>query len=341
VQVVLKELCLLIGAISGSPRVNFVRINYGQGDVEILASSLGPPKIHDSSFALNIVNTKRPIILFESLKNVSEITDHPILQTIPNLHSLAAYLIQDTTQFKTMLIAWNPSPDFFSNDINTAMVERLVGLATCVFFAQSPSSEVLSSFEQNTSVALGFAEEIAVNSEPLSKFLFDTLIIKKRLLARSGASYVALRQWRKPIKHYQVKALQALKSNEAPSSLDAIAQEIIAQVGSVYGKLFTTVVPIPGGSSGRKKSFSVLIAERVAQGLNIPCHDILISSPVQKGASHPKKSMTLQPYTLKQDVTGNVLIVDDVASSGKHIELATAAIKQHANYCTAVVWIAD
>jgi hypoxanthine phosphoribosyltransferase len=49
----------------------------------------------------------------------------------------------------------------------------------------------------------------------------------------------------------------------------------------------------------------------------------------------------LKPYGLREEVTGNVLIIDDVSTSGKHVELATNALKPFCKYSTAVVWVAD
>ncbi len=337
-----EEVCLLIGAITGSSRVSFVRINYEINKVEILASSLGLPRMYDMRFAFTPISPERPSILLPSFKKFPYIIGHPIFDIIPNLNSMAAYLVHDTPKHRTMLIAWNPSAGFFKNDNSITIVERLINVSKEIFSDKHPSKEHLNEMISNDVSKNGFAETaLVLNSEPLSKFLFETLISRKRLLARNGASYLALRQWRKSIKPYQLKALQAIKSDDAPISIEAIAVEMVRQIESVYGKLFNTLVPVPGGSSGRKKSFSVLIAERVAHGLKIPCRDILIPATVAKGASHPKKSVILQPYKLSEQLDGNVLIVDDVASSGKHIELATNAIKDTANYCTAVVWIAD
>ena len=179
------------------------------------------------------------------------------------------------------------------------------------------------------------------NKEPLSLFLFETLIRKRRLLARNGASYIALRQWRKPIKAHQIDALQAIKTDKSPAIVETIAEEIAQQIEKIYGKLFTHVVPIPGGSSGREASLSAAVAEIVAKKLGITLKNILRQPAVNQGKSHPKKSVTLQPYTTTEELSGNILVLDDVASSGRHIELAMQAIKKHSNYCTAVVWVAD
>ncbi len=83
------------------------------------------------------------------------------------------------------------------------------------------------------------------------------LIKKQRLLARGGASYLALRQWRKGLKPCQLEAFRALKQFEDELFEDLVTKELKDAVVKVYGKLFEAIVPIPGGSSGNARSFSV------------------------------------------------------------------------------------
>jgi hypothetical protein len=341
-QLLYDEICLLIGAVTGSPRVSYVVVDRDTNTVEVVASSLGKPRSYDISFELKVFSSHRHSILLPNFRKFPDFLKHPIFQIIPNLHSFAAYLLEEDSQRSEMLIAWNPAPEFFKNDHLISVVERIVEVCKGLK-EKSTIHEVQYPDLMEEGATVRAFEEVAqvTNAEPLSKFLFETLIVKKRLLARNGVSFLALRQWRKPIKEYQIKALQALKSAENFESVETIADEIAANVSTVFGKLFSCVVPIPGGSSGKEKSLSVQIATKVAERLNIPMHDVLVATPVALGKSHPKKSVALQPYGLKSDISGYVLIVDDVASSGRHIELATLALRAICDYCTAVVWIAE
>jgi hypothetical protein len=336
------EMCLLIGAITGSPRVSYVRVDLEKNLIEVLASSLGGSRRYDIGYDVPMLTSQRPTLLLPNFKKYPEFLDHPVAQLIPNLRSVAAYLIEETAASKLMMVVWNPAPTFFEDDQSMAIVERMLDICRRLTnFSSENNSEAVGEAE-NALMRVGMQEEtIPFNGEPVSKFLFDTLIPKQRLLARNGTAYLALRQWRKPIKPYQVKALEAIKLDEMPACVDRVADEIVAAVTKVYGSLFNSVVPVPGGSSGRKRSFSVLIAEAVAARLKVAFNDVLIGSPVAVGSSHPKKSAALQPFGLSGDPGTYVLIVDDVATSGKHIELATQAVKTKANYCTAVAWIAD
>jgi hypothetical protein len=342
VQLLQEEMCYLIGELTGSPRVSFVFVNRSEKIIKVLASSLGKPRVLDIKYDTPDLNAKKPFMLAPSLKGVPEFADHPIKELIPNLHSLAAYFLQETASEKYMLVAWNPSKNFFTNDHSIAIVERLIVLCKKLVEDEIGQAKQVANLLHETTAEIVLRENTNIfHTEPVSKFLFDTLIPKQRLLARNGVSYLTVRQWRKSIKSHQISALEALKADLSPSCANDIADEMSIAVRKVYGNLFTEVVPIPGGSSGRSRSFSVLIAEALAEKLNLPCKNILISGGVVNGSSHPKKSAVLKLYQVVGQPTGNVLIVDDVATSGKHNEYASNAIKSHVNYCTAIAWITD
>ena len=336
------EFCALVSEVTGSRRVNILSLDKQTGVLTILASTLGEKESFDVKGRPLMLSGDRSIIFIPCLKLFPELLDHPFTRTIPNVKSLVGCLLHEDSQFRWMMVAWNPIASFFTNDEAISLVERLFHVAQK--FAESNFRGRLELLPPRLarSRVEGFAEDAAsFKAEPISNFLFETLIPKKRLLARNGISFLALRQWRKPIKPYQLKAVMALKTVEDHACVNAIALEIVEQVQKVYGNLFTHVVPIPGGNSGRKRSFSVLIAEAVAKLMELPCQNVLVGEALTVGKSHPKKSTTLKPYSLSEEITGNVLIVDDITTSGRHIELATLALRQTCNYCTAVVWIAD
>ena len=120
-----------------------------------------------------------------------------------------------------------------------------------------------------------------------------------------------------------------------------VAEELTTAIKRVYGGAFQNVVPVPGGSSGKKESFSMRIARRIASNLEIDYTPVLQAAPVRIGASHPQKSLRLQPYTVTDKIDGNVLIIDDVATTGRHMERANEVLRPMAKYCASVVWIAD
>jgi PAS domain-containing protein len=175
--------------------------------------------------------------------------------------------------------------------------------------------------------------------EPAGQFLVDTLVFKQALHTRRGCSYVTLRTWRKPIKDYQMRALVALKA--------ALPASFVAQVGEEFAETARTlpgaerigcVVPVPCGSSARTDCFSAKLARSIAQRLGVPCIEAL-SGSAETGASHPRKSAKLEAYSVTKRVKGTVLLVDDVASSGRHLELATNALRAARAAVIAMAWI--
>ena len=337
-----EELCILLGAITGSPRVMLVRVEKSTSMARILATTLGEKITVDLKGRKPILTNDNPVLFVPSVKDHHELSTSPLTLVVPNAKLVAGYLIEETEVYRWFILAWNPSLSYFENDDALALVVRVVRLCKRVVEKKFTKQDDAIRFVQKATEQTILKEEVyKFQTEPISKFLFDTLVPKHRLLGRNGAAYLAVRQWRKSIKPYQLKAMEAIKATDEHVSLDNVAAEMAAAVQKIYGNLFTAVVPIPGGSSGKQKSFSVALAEAVASKLKIPCKDILIGQPVAKGASHPKKSASLKPYTLREKISGYILVVDDVATSGRHIELAIEALKPDSNFCAAVAWISD
>jgi hypothetical protein len=337
-----SDFCALVGAITGSRRVNLVLIDKIEETATISATTIGEPQTFPLRNTHQIFHNSSSVVFVPTMDELPFCPEHPLAKCVPNAKSLVGCQLQEDERTCWLVMAWNPGADFFKNDDRIAVIERLFYLVQKSGLSQAKSEIDFSTAMKSQGFSESFpAEVLAIHSEPVSKFLFETLIVKKRLLTRNGVNYLALRQWRKPIKPYQVDALKALKADKDPSCVQAMADEIVDQVLKVYGNLFTDVVPVPGGNSGRERSLSVMIAEAVAKKLNLPLRNVLVAAPVPLGASHPKKSANLKPYGLREEVTGNVLIIDDVSTSGKHVELATNALKPFCKYSTAVVWVAD
>jgi hypothetical protein len=337
-----EELCVLVGAISASSRVMFIRIDKRSSKAKILATTLGEKIEVAIDLSLGFLEAESPILLVPNIKAEPKILKSAFLKFIPHAKSVAGYFIQETTTHRWIILAWNPNPNYFKDDTALAHVERIIGLCKKVIDNKYTMEEEAFQYLQKESEQTILKEDVfKYEAEPLLKFLIETLVPKQRLLGRNGVSYLALRQWRQSIKPYQIKAVEAIKSSQDEVCMEVVAGEIVQHIQKIYGNLFTSVVPVPGGSSGTAKSLSVLLAEQVAKKLKIPCNNILVAAPVATGKSHPKKSAVLKPYSLREKISGNILILDDVVTSGRHIELATMALRTSAEFCTAVAWISD
>lgn len=173
----------------------------------------------------------------------------------------------------------------------------------------------------------------------LSDFLFDTLRIQKRLLQRKGFNYLALRTWRKPIKNYQISAVKALKRNPPESFVERIAIEMRAAVEAVHGNLDgAVVVPVPCGHSGAR-CLSERIAGTLASLTGIKLVNAFETVPLG-GSSHPRTNAKRPRMKLVEAPKGQVILVDDIATSGAHIEEAMKLLSESAKGVWSITWIA-
>ena len=175
--------------------------------------------------------------------------------------------------------------------------------------------------------------------EPSFAFLLETLIEKRSLRARKTLTYLTLRSWRQPIRAFQIKALKALKRNLPPDMADVIAQEIAAELGSLVGPAaFKAIVPVPCGHTKEGPCLSVEIARALGTQLGLPVVQAF-APQLLPGVSHPKEIKKRPPLNLIRKVHEPVLLVDDVATSGSHLEEASALLKPTCGSLLAVAWI--
>ena len=175
--------------------------------------------------------------------------------------------------------------------------------------------------------------------EPSFAFLQETLVERRSLRARKDLTYLTLRAWRQPIREYQIKALKSLKQNLPHTMPGMIADEMAAELNSLVGaSAFKAIVPIPCGHTREGPCLSLEIARALSVRLNLPVVQAFAARPM-KGTSHPKEIKKRPPLALVRPVYEPVLLVDDVATSGAHLEEASALLKKHCGSLLAFAWI--
>jgi hypothetical protein len=190
------------------------------------------------------------------------------------------------------------------------------------------------------STALGAANSAADSDQVVGKFLSDTLIKRRRLRSRNSCHYLALRSWAKPIKAYQISALRALKAAPPLELIEDIAAEMASAFRAVHGHpADACVVPVPCGHSG-PDCLSAKLAQSVARQLNLECVEAFFCMD-QRGTSHPKTNLRRPKMRLKVEIDKPVILIDDVATSGVHIEEAARLLLQTAPTVWPMVWISD
>ena len=174
--------------------------------------------------------------------------------------------------------------------------------------------------------------------DPLSAFLLETLRARRALHTRNGMAYVTLRTWRQAVKPTQVSAFKALKLVPPAPLVAAASDEMTSAAVGIFGRYFGCVVPVPGGSSGRRYGLSVMLGEAIAARLGCPCRDV-IRFEAERGGSTPRKAGRLKPFKVIEVPAGPVLLVDDVATSGRHLELAHGALTATGVAVLSMAWI--
>lgn len=170
------------------------------------------------------------------------------------------------------------------------------------------------------------------------KFLSETIVRKRSLLSRNSVVYHSLNQWRTSIKSHQISAIRLLKETPDSPLVPLIRDEIKEWIFGTFGrKAFDTVVPVPCGHSG-SDCLSRQISIAVAQQIGATQVDAFAPLKV-RGSSHPRTNTTRPKMELCRPVKGRVLLVDDIASSGSHIEEAVRMLREIADSVVAVCWI--
>jgi len=173
----------------------------------------------------------------------------------------------------------------------------------------------------------------------VSSFLFDTLVLRPSMHRRDGVIYFSVRRRRTAIKRHQIDALKALKVDPPMGFVDAVVADILAALDPLLPpELFHCVVPVPGGHSGAVLCLSELVAIGLGFRLGLPVIAALSIEP-SDGSSHPRQNISRPRMRLERPVDGPVIVIDDVATSGSHIEEAIKLIRPEAHAVFAVAWI--
>jgi hypothetical protein len=224
----------------------------------------------------------------------------------------------------------------FGNFRVTCALSQISSLAATALCSPETSRTGLAEDRERA----GFHENGSVlELEPAGRFLFSTLVKRPAVRSRNNMSYLIVRAWRAAIKDYQLSAMQAVKDSPPSSLIVSVGEELTDAVRGFHGgERIKNVVPIPCGNSGREECLSTRIAANVATRLGAR-YSPALKPQGGHGHSHPRKTASLRAYDVKERLTGLTLVVDDIATSGRHLELGAQALRCTETPVLGIAWI--
>lgn len=160
------------------------------------------------------------------------------------------------------------------------------------------------------------------------------------IFSRHDVSWAACRAWRWSTKKADLAVFRSVKRDCTPAVTKAAAGEVALLVGRLFGSLpGWSVVSMPCGNSGTAECFGKSLARETAAALGLPFARVFEDRLVEGGSSHPQRYARLGPLVWQDRPTGPVLLVDDLATTGLHVEQALGALRGEGIAAFAVVWI--
>lgn len=166
------------------------------------------------------------------------------------------------------------------------------------------------------------------------------LAYRPTLYRRNAVSWVSVRSWRADAKGADLARLKLCKAAVDQTVISAAAGEIAALLRLLFGHFAgwrTTSVAC--GHSRRPDCFGKRLGGAVADELGLGFLEVFQDRFVD-GVSHPKEFSKLPPLLYRDKPAAPLLVVDDIATSGWHIEEALGIIRALGLPAFGAVWIA-
>lgn len=172
-------------------------------------------------------------------------------------------------------------------------------------------------------------------------FLTRSLVYRRSWKTRHQCSFLTIRTWRRTMKDEQIAVLKDLKRGDDWDLSRCAAREIATAVTQLVGLgPFYSVTHIPCGHSRRSDCLAARIAANTAAALQLPAVNIFHYEPTS-GSSHPKRNPTRPQMRVRHIPSAPLIVVDDVATSGAHMEEAILRLRELKVGVLPIAWISD
>jgi hypothetical protein len=169
--------------------------------------------------------------------------------------------------------------------------------------------------------------------------LLGSVVHRPMVFRRNGVAWVAACAWRADAKADDVAALKRATRELDRRLIDGVAELLAGLVHQLRGdRAAEAITNVPCGHSRRPDCLGKQIAQAIAEALGLPFRQIFADRPCS-GVSHPKEFAKLPPLRQIADPLASMLLVDDLATSGWHVEESLTALRRLGATASAFVWI--
>jgi hypothetical protein len=156
--------------------------------------------------------------------------------------------------------------------------------------------------------------------------------------SRNGIAHLTVRRFSAQNRLGAIRAIKQLKTEADDRETGLAAAEMALLWLRLTGNPGAwTVTSVAAGHSGGN-SFGTRLAVAVAERLSLGYLQVWRDRPI-KGSPHPKEFRRLPPLDMLAKPIGATLVIDDVATSGWHMEEALTALRALGIPAAGIAWV--
>jgi hypothetical protein len=169
--------------------------------------------------------------------------------------------------------------------------------------------------------------------------LLESLVSRPMLFRRNDVAWLSARSWRAETRARDMAAFCQAKFKCDPELIVRVGELLAGLICQVRGRQCAdAVTTVPCGHSRRHDCFGKQVAQAVAKNLDLPFVQVF-ADRFCSGVSHPKEYRKLGPLEQISTAPASLLLVDDLATSGWHIEESLIALRDLGSAASAFTWI--
>ena len=169
--------------------------------------------------------------------------------------------------------------------------------------------------------------------------LLGSVVFRPMVFRRNDVGWIAACAWRSAAKADDIAALKRAKRELDPVLIGNVADTVATLIRQLHGgRSADAISTVPCGHSRRPDCFGKQLAQAVGTSLGLSFLQVFADRPCS-GVSHPKEFRKLPPLQQIADPVSSMILIDDLATSGWHVEEALTALRSLGAPTSAFVWI--